>query len=366
MTRLRRSRPSAPGYGRRRAGKGWVYLDDAGSRIGDEAEIARCRDLVIPPAWTDVWICPWPNGHLQALGTDEAGRRQYLYHQDWRKQRDREKHQRVLAVARLLPDARAKVAHDLALEDMSREHILAVAFRLLDVGLFRVGGETYALDNGSYGLATLRRDHVKVTANGLLFDYIAKSGKQRDLLLHDAACEDAIATLKRRTDANAELLAWRESENPVRWRDVASDDVNDYVEQVVGNDMTAKDFRTWHGTVLAATALAVLPPANELSPSKRTRAVASVMRDVSELLGNTPSVARASYVDPRVVDLWEDGHTIEAVLGDLPASAGGDDDAEPPTLRDIYDDDRAVCERATLTLLTTDPSRVEGALRRLG
>jgi DNA topoisomerase-1 len=365
MTRLRRSKPATPGYGRRRAGRGWVYLDQAGHRLDDAGEVARCRDLVIPPAWSDVWICPWPNGHLQALGTDEAGRRQYLYHPDWRKQRDREKHQRVLDVARRLPAAREQVAADLARGDMSREHVLAVAFRLLDIGLFRVGGETYASDNGSYGLATLLRGHVRVSAEGLVFDYIAKSGKQRDLVLHDDACEEAIATLKRRTDANEELLAWRVSTSPVAWRDVASEDVNAYVEQVVGDDMTAKDFRTWHGTVLAATAVALLPAAAELSAAKRTRAVTSVMRDVSELLGNTPSVARASYVDPRVIDLWEDGHTIAAVLAPIPDDAGGDDDAEPPTLRDIYDDDRAACERATLTLLTTDPMRVDSAIRRI-
>src|SRR5664279_5509001 len=150
MTRLRRSRPSEPGIGRRRAGRGWIYLDEAGKRISDPKVVERCRDLVIPPAWSEVWICPWPHGHLQALGTDDAGRRQYLYHPQWRVRRDREKHQRVLDVARALPDARGQVERDLALDDLSRDHVLAVAFRLLDIGLFRVGGETYAQDNGSY------------------------------------------------------------------------------------------------------------------------------------------------------------------------------------------------------------------------
>ena len=365
MTRLRRSRPSEPGYGRRRAGRGWIYLDEAGERLSDPKVIERCRDLVIPPAWTEVWICPWAHGHLQALGTDDAGRRQYLYHPQWRVRRDRDKHQRVLHVARALPDARAQVERDLALGDLSRNHVLAVAFRLLDIGLFRVGGETYAQDNGSYGLATLRREHVRVTADGVVFDYIAKSGKQRSLVLSDERCAEAIATLKRRTDCNAELLAWRETVSPVAWRDLTSDDVNEYVERVVGANMTAKDFRTWHGTVLAATALALSPPAADLSPSKRSRAVASAMRDVSGLLGNTPSVARASYVDPRVVDLWEDGHSIGAILGETAADAGGGDEETPPTLRDIYDADRAACERATLALLVTPPERVDRAIRRL-
>jgi len=162
MARLRRSRPSTPGFARRRAGRGWIYLDETGKRIADKAVIKRCSELAIPPAWTDVWICPWPQGHLQALGTDDAGRRQYLYHPAWRRTRDREKHERVLQIARLLPDARCRVDADLSLGDMSKSHVLAVAFRLLDIGLFRVGGETYAQDNGSYGLATLRRCVVRM------------------------------------------------------------------------------------------------------------------------------------------------------------------------------------------------------------
>lgn len=327
-------------------------MDDAG-------EIARCRDLVIPPAWTDVWICPWPNGHLQAVGTDGAGRRQYLYHPHWRKQRDREKHARVLEIARLLPAAREQVARHLELGDMSHEHVLAAAFRLLDIGLFRVGGETYAQDNGSYGLATLRHDHVRVSTEGIVFNYVAKSGKQRSLTLNDDDCAGVVSTLKRRNDDNPELLAWRESTSPVVWRDVTSEDVNDYVATVVGGEMTAKDFRTWHGTVLAATALALLPPAAQLSATKRTRAVASVMRDVSELLGNTPSVARASYVDPRVVDMWEDGHSVAAVLRRATKHGADDDD-----LRAIHDADRAQLEHATWTLLTTPPQHVDAALRR--
>nr|WP_061963164.1 DNA topoisomerase IB [Demequina aurantiaca] len=355
MARLRRSRPSSPGLARRRAGRGWVFLDEEGARVSDATVIARCKDLVIPPAWTDVWICPWPNGHLQAMGTDEAGRRQYLYHPAWRVARDREKHQRVLETAHALPAAREAVGHDLTLADMSRRHVLAVAFRLLDIGLFRVGGETYALDNGSYGLATLRRDHVTVGAKGIEFDYVAKSGKQRTLVLRDEACAEAISTLKRRGDDDPELLAWRESTSPATWRDITSSDINEYVQEVVGGHMSAKDFRTWHGTVLAATALAELPAAADLSATKRTREVASVMRRVSEVLGNTPAVARASYVDPRLVDLWEDGYSIAPALAD--------DEVED--LREAYDNQRDACERATLALLTTAPLRINAALRRV-
>ncbi len=360
VARLRRSRPSSPGLTRRRAGKGWTYLDADGARVSDAAVVERCRALVIPPAWSDVWICPWPNGHLQAVGTDDAGRRQYLYHQDWRTARDQAKHERVLEVAARLPEARRTVAEHLSLGDMSREHVLATAFRLLDLGLFRVGGETYATDNGSFGLATVQRRHVRVGAEGISFDYVAKSGKRRQIVLQDERCAAVVSTLKRRRGGGDDLLAWRTAgSGRTTWRDVTSSDINDYVHEVVGPDTSAKDFRTWHGTVLAARSLALAGEAAALSRTARTRAVSAVMREVSEHLGNTPSVARASYVDPRVVDLWEDGVAITPVVQAL-----GADGAADVTPGERSEDAQEALERAVLQLLTLPPLKAQATLRR--
>lgn len=320
--------------------------------------IERIRALAIPPAWTDVWICPWPHGHLQAVGTDEAGRRQYLYHPAWRERRDRDKHERVLDVAAGLPAARSVADADAGRGDMSKEHMLGIAFRLLDRGLFRVGGDSYAAENGSYGLATILREHARVTADGVEFDYIAKSGKRRQVTVRDDEVEAAVTTLKRRSDDDPQLLAWREDSTPVAWHDIDSDDINGYIQMVVQPDATAKDFRTWHGTVIAAHALARAGDAPSMSATARTRAVAAVMREVAQELGNTPAVARASYVDPRVVDLWEDGITIEPVVDALAEHA----EELSPGQRDAAI--QAALEQAVVKLLTVAPVRVQPQLRR--
>lgn len=309
MPRLRTVSPNSSGWTRRRSGKGFRYLDEDGASLGTEASL-RCKQLVIPPAWNEVWICPVENGHIQAVGTDEAGRRQYLYHSKWRELRDKSKHDRVLTVAARLPKARRRVATDLGQEGMPRDRALATAFRLLDLGFFRIGGETYAEENGSYGLATIEKQHVRIEQGSVVFEYVAKSGKERLIALVDQPVREAVETLRRRRGGGMELLAYRDGR---RWRDISSTDINSYVKEVVGDDVSAKDFRTWHGTVLAAVELAA---ANDTSASKaaRKRAVASAMREVSEYLGNTPTVARSSYVDPRVIDLFEDGITISANL----------------------------------------------------
>ena len=255
------------------------------------------------------------------------------------------------------------MARHLELGDMSREHVLAAAFRLLDLGLFRVGGETYATDNGSFGLATVERRHVRVGAEGISFDYVAKSGKRRRIVLQDEQCAKVVTTLKRRRDdgeGGEDLLAWRVADGGrTRWRDVTSSDINDYVHEVVGPDTSAKDFRTWHGTVLAARSLAVAGEAAEMSKTRRTRAVAAVMREVAEHLGNTPSVARASYVDPRVVDLWEDGIAITPVVEAL-----GADGAADVTPGERSEDAQEALERAVLELLTLPPLKAQATLRR--
>jgi DNA topoisomerase IB len=316
MARLRRSACTEPGIGRRRRGRGFHYLGPDGTRLTDTEAIARVESLVIPPAWQDVWICVSPHGHLQAVGTDTAGRRQYLYHPQWRERQDRAKFDRILTFARALPPARLAVAEALAAEGFGRERVLAAAFRMLDLGLFRVGGEGYAKDNGSYGLATLRRDHVRVALpNEMFFCYVGKSGQEHESKLVDDDLAPVVRRLKNRRAGGPELLAYQEADG--RWRDVTSSDVNDYVKAMVGADYSAKDFRTWHATVLAAVGLAVSAPAAERAHSARQRAVARVVREVADRLGNTPAVCRSSYIDPRVIDRFHGGETIAHVLEDL-------------------------------------------------
>ncbi|QDC24176.1 DNA topoisomerase IB [Georgenia yuyongxinii] len=309
--RLRRVSVDSPGLGRRRAGRGWVYLDVDGSRITDPEVIARCKALVIPPAWRDVWICPAPNGHIQAVGTDDAGRRQYLYHPAWREKRDAEKHARVLELAQRLPAARRQVSIDLARPGMPHARALAVAFRLLDRGFFRVGGETYAEDNGSHGLATLRKDHVRIGKDGLLtFVYTAKSGQLRRLQLRDDDLVVPLRMLRRRRGGGEELLAYRDRGG---WHDITSTDINAYIKDRVGSDASAKDFRTWHGTVLAALELAARS-ADVESERALLRAEREAVAAVAGYLGNTPAVSRSAYIDSRLIELAHDGETVDPGL----------------------------------------------------
>ena len=302
--------PKDPGWTRQRAGDSFIYLDQDGQQVGP-AEAERCQLLVIPPAWEEVWICPVPNGHIQAVGTDDAGRRQYLYHEQWRLKRDKNKHDRVLEVAARLPLARRRVAKHLRLEGMPYERALGTAFRLLDLGFFRIGGEAYAESNQSYGLATIQKEHVVLEGRSVVFDYIAKSGKERYIALADDLVRASVRELLANNEAGPELLAYRTDDG--EWKDVSSTDINSYVKQVVGGEVSAKDFRTWHGTVIAAVALAQAN-GEAKTASARKRAVSGAMKQVSSYLGNTPTVARASYVDPRLVDLFNDGVTIPPTL----------------------------------------------------
>ncbi|MCM0638665.1 DNA topoisomerase IB [Cellulomonas wangsupingiae] len=312
MVRLRRARLDQPGWTRRRAGRGFVYLDADGRRIAEPDHLERIGTLAIPPAWREVWICPWPNGHIQAAGLDDAARRQYLYHLQWQARRARLKHEHVLEVARRLPAARRRVRADLALDGLPRDKALALAFRLLDRAYLRVGTEGYTRRHGSFGLATLRREHVRVLPDedgapgAVHLRFPAKSGQVRDTVVDDEVVATLVRTLLRRRDESPELLAWRDDAG---WHDVTSADVGGYVRDRLG-EATPKDFRTWHATVLAARGLADVgrPPASERG---RRRVVKSVVTDVAEELGNTPTVARASYIDPRVLELWERGVTIE-------------------------------------------------------
>ncbi len=317
MPRLRRTDCAGPGISRRRRGRGFKYRWLDGTPVTDRETLDRIIGLVIPPAWRDVWICPWSNGLIQATGTDVAGRRQYRYHDAWRTKRDAEKHERVLDFAALLPGVRERVAADLAVSGLPREKVLATAVRLLDLGFFRVGSEEYAEENNTYGLATMRKDHVTVEGNVVLFDYESKGGKQRVQSVVDPEVRDVVVMLKRRRGGSYELLAYRDGQH---WRDIKSDEINAYLRELAGTDCTAKDFRTWHATVLMAVALAVSTPAAK-SESARKRAVARAVREVADYLGNTPAVCRKSYIDPRVIDLYNDGITVAPALEQLGATA---------------------------------------------
>ncbi|HWH00408.1 MAG TPA: DNA topoisomerase IB [Pilimelia sp.] len=389
--RLRRSNPNRPGYARRRRGRGFSYHDPSGAVLTDGDELARIRALAIPPAWRDVWISPDPRGHIQAVGTDAAGRRQYRYHDVWRAQRDAAKFDHVLDVGAHLPRVREAVEAHLRERGVGRTRVLAAAVRLLDVGCFRIGGEEYASgDEATFGLATLRREHVTLPRGAVRFCYPAKGGVQRTLDVRDPQVRAVLGPLLRRSAEHPELLAYRTRGG---WCDVRSADINAYLKEISGIDISAKDFRTWNGTVLAAVVLAVdeleaaaraarqpgrrgagrppagsapargprraagdPPPAGSRSAGARRRAVGVAMREVAEYLGNTPAVARASYVDPRVVDLFHDGVTIAAALDRL----GGAPEPEDAAAR------RAV-EEAVLTMLRSgeepEPA-ADGARRR--
>jgi DNA topoisomerase IB len=316
-TALVQSDLTAPGIRRLRCGRGFRYLAADGTALRDPGDLARVRALVLPPAWTDVWISPDPLGHIQALGTDAAGRRQYRYHDAWRRERDRAKHARVLEFASALPRVRSRVEQDLEGAGFSRERVLGAAVRLLDLGFFRSGSDEYTAQNGTYGLATVLRTHVRCSNGLIVFEYLAKGSKQREQSVVETTVCKVVSGLKRRRDPGPELLAYRTAGG---WHDVSAADINGYLREISGGDYTAKDFRTWHATVLAAVGLAVSTAAPP-TPTARRRAVSRVVREVSEYLGNTPAVARSSYIDPRVIELYTDGVTIASELGALAAES---------------------------------------------
>jgi DNA topoisomerase-1 len=317
--RLRRSDVHGPGWTRRRAGRGFAYYDSDGLLIRDD-RVERVKALAIPPAWKDVWICPWPNGHIQAVGTDAAGRRQYRYHDQWRLKRDAAKHERVLEISHQLPDVRDAVLDALNSRGLNRDRVLACGVRLLDLGAFRVGSEQYADDNGTFGLATLRREHVEVRGERVFFHYTAKGGIERELELIDKPTALVVRELlKRPADQGEELLGYPLEDGS--WHDVTSGEINAYLKEISGAEITAKDFRTWTATVMMAATLAEEPPPR--SRTARGKVVRQAYVKVSEQLGNTPAVCKASYVDPRVVDRYEQGETIADALAE---AARADDD----------------------------------------
>jgi DNA topoisomerase I len=326
MGRLRQVDCGAPGITRRRRGKGFEYLDESGGRIEDPDTLDRIRALAIPPAWEDVWICANPLGHIQATGVDARGRKQYRYHDRWRERRDREKFDSMVDFARSLPKLRERVERDLRRRKLSRERVLACAVRLLDRGFFRIGSEDYAEENETYGVATMRKRHVTVKGESVTFDFEGKGGKRRVQVVGDRAIAGLVRTLRNRRGGGYELLAYR---NGREWRDVRSTDINDYIKQAIGGEHSAKDFRTWNATVLAAVVLAASARERDLSTKGgRNRAKRDAVREVARYLGNTPAVCRASYIDPRVFDRFDGGLTVGGVFERLP-----DDPADWPEIQ---------------------------------
>jgi DNA topoisomerase I len=318
--RLRRSDCTGPGIRRKRQGRGFRYLADDEGAVDDPEVLGRIRELVIPPAWEDVWICPYPGGHIQATGVDDAGRKQYLYHPRWRERRDQAKFDDMVAFARSLPALRERIDEELTAGDLSLDHVCACAVRLLDRGFFRVGGEDYAVRNASYGLATMKKGHVRLRGDVLVFDYPAKSGKRRVQAVVDPEVAAVVQRLKRRRGGGDELLAYKRGRH---WADLRSEEINAWLKDATGRDVSAKDFRTWGATVLAAVALAVSEAA-PATKAARKRAIRRAIDEVARYLGNTPAVARASYIDPRVLDRYRAGETIDRTL----IAAAADPDAD--------------------------------------
>ena len=322
MPRLRRSDPTSKGCTRRRAGRGFSYLDEHGRRITDPETLTRIKSLAIPPAWTDVWISPFPHGHIQALGTDDAGRRQYLYHEQWHSSRSQKKYARAEVLGHHLPSLRRHLKRRVSATGLTRDRVLSCAVRLLDLGLFRVGSEQYTKENDSFGLATMRRDHVRLVKEGVSFEFPAKSGQVGQILVTDSSICQVLRQLLRRSDESPELLAWWDGSRR-EWTDVKSASINEYIKELTSEDLTAKDFRTWHASVLMAMNLSVHHAQGEELTKRRLN---ESFRDVAAELGNTPAIVRNSYVDPRVVDLAQQGKTIRRVrpprhdLVPLPAS----------------------------------------------
>ncbi|HEX2128496.1 MAG TPA: DNA topoisomerase IB [Solirubrobacterales bacterium] len=336
MARLRRVDCSEPGIHRIRRGRGFSYEDEDGRAVRDPETLERIAELVIPPAWTDVWICANPRGHIQATGYDAAGRKQYLYHSAWRENRDREKFAEMEAFARALPGMRKRTDADLALRGLVRNRVLACSVRLLDLGFFRIGSERYAEDNGTFGLATLRRSHVRIERGVAVFDYYAKGAKRHRQEIADPAIVPTIKALKNHKAPGKELLGYR---NGKAWVDVRSAHINEYLKDVMGADYSAKDFRTWNATVLAAVELAT-NWADADTKTARKRGATAACKRVSGYLSNTPAVCRSSYIDPRVFDRFDSGETIHATLKRIVA---GSEPGEFP--------DRERIERAVLRLL---------------
>jgi DNA topoisomerase IB len=336
VPRLRRSDTGGIGINRQRRGRGFSYAWSTGPRVTDAEVIERIKGLAIPPAWADVWICPWPNGHIQAIGTDGAGRRQYRYHDDWRKRRDSEKYDRALELGRALPSLRKTIATDLAATGLGKRRVLAAGVRLLDIGCFRVGSEEYAQDHETYGVATMLKEHVSLHGDGLTFDYPAKGSIPRTLTIDDPETRDVLCALRRRRGGSDELLAWKDGRV---WVDIRAADLNAYIKEEAGEEFSAKDFRTWSATVFAAVVLG-RDIHGARSKTAHRRVVTAAIKEVAQYMGNTPAVCRSSYIDPRIIDRFHAGDTIAGTPAELERRVASWPEGQPQT------------ERAVLNLLS--------------
>lgn len=324
-----------PGIRRRRAGQGFRYVDPTGKAIKDQSTLKRIKALAVPPAWADVWICPKPNGHIQATGRDARGRKQYRYHVRFREMRESTKYHHMLRFAKALPAIRKNVSAHLALRGLPREKVIATVVHLLEATLIRVGSDEYARDNKSYGLTTLKNRHVDVNGTELRFNFKGKSGKVWRLGVRDRriakvirACQDL---------PGQELFQYVDDTGELR--DVTSSDVNAYLREIGGEDITAKDFRTWHGTVLAAMALSEFQKFDGQAGAKRN--IREAINRVAARLGNTPTICRKCYVHPEILNTYVEGSLLLQVKGQVEAELRNDLPALLPE------------EAAVLTLLQT-------------
>jgi DNA topoisomerase I len=347
---LRYATDERSGYTRRRSGRGFSYRDTNGRPIKDRHTIERIRALAIPPAWTDVWICPWPNGHLQATGRDAAGRKQYRYHARWRARRTDDKYERMLVFAAALPAIRERCLTDLARPGLPREKVLAAVVQLLELTLIRVGNDEYAKLNRSFGLTTMRGRHATVEGTFIRFRFRGKSGQQYEAGLRDRR----LASVVRRCQdlPGQELFQYVDETGDVR--DVSSQDVNDYLREASGSDLTAKDFRTWAGTVLAYRALRALQPVETERDARRN--IVDAIRKTAGGLGNTPAVARSSYVHPAVLDAYLDGD-----ISSTPVVATKDQETPP---RRVSGKEEAEVVALLRQRLSEDADRVKPRTRR--
>jgi DNA topoisomerase-1 len=315
---LVRSDPRGPGISRARQEGAYRYISPGGADIFDAQTIARIRGLAIPPAWRNVWISPDPFGHIQATGVDSRGRTQYRYHQLWREQRDAQKFEHMLRFAAALPTLRSATLQDLGHRGLDRGRVAASAVRLIDLGLFRLGSERYAELDHHYGAATLEKRHVSVRGDGVVFDYVGKEGKRREVTVTDRAVLSTVRSLARSNNGMDTLFCWQNGET---WHPLHSHDISAYIAENAGGHFTAKEFRTWNATVLMALLLANAGP----TTTRRARSViVASIREVAAWLGDTPAVARASYIDPRLINRYmSDGRldSIPALPPELPPCA---------------------------------------------
>lgn len=305
-----------PGLTRARSGRAFRYLDREGRPIADRATLARIKRLAIPPAWTDVWICPRDDGHIQATGRDARGRKQYRYHADWRAIRDDNKYERMIAFGRALPRIRRRVARDLRRPKLDREKVLAAMVRLLETTLVRVGNEEYARANGSVGLSTMRDRHARVRGATVAFVFKGKSGQRHHIALHDARLARLVRSVQ---DLPGQKL-FQYLDERGEPQEVRSEDVNAYLRAIAGAEFSAKDFRTWAGTVLAAIALRQFEKFD--TPTQAKRNVVAAIERVAQRLGNTPAVCRQCYIHPVILASYLDGTTVDLILGKTEEALG--------------------------------------------